>query len=208
MQQDAHEALIKILHVLHNTTISHSDSLNLSQSSQPSSAVNKTFHGYFKITFTCPSCNRNSVNVEPFQDIVVDPVVNISRSLVASFKETITKYCINCNCDTEHAMCRDIWAQPDIMVIRVNRFKQTSRGRICKNNSVLSSSETLTLDTGRVGLIGVIFHHGSTTASGHYTSVVKVNNVWYRCNDNSVEVVEFTDICDSKESYILFYNKV
>ncbi len=50
----------------------------------------------------------------------------------------------------------------------------------------------------------LFFYIDRTTNSGHYTSYsIKVNNICYQCNDNVVTVVELTDICDSKDGYIL-----
>ncbi len=33
-------------------------------------------------------------------------------------------------------------------------------------------------------LIGMIFHKGCSTFSGHCTSMISVNKIWYLCNDS------------------------
>ncbi len=89
---------------------------------------------------------------------------------LASLTDTLSKYCDNCNCDTIHNTIKDIWQQPNITTVRVNCFKQLSSGRIQKTSALVNSGDTLTVLNHKAEVIRVIFHIGSSTNSGHYTS--------------------------------------
>ena len=53
-----------------------------------------------------------------------------------------------------------------------------------------------------------VFHKGTSTENGHYTSVVKSDNIWYDCNDHMVRSIKYTEFCASKEVYMAFYRKL
>ena len=114
------------------------------------------------------------------------------------------KCCDYCNCDTGHSVTRSIWQQPKITILRVDRFRQLTSGRIHKNSEKLLLKETLSIPGFKASLIGTISHIGPSTTSGHYISCVKVANEWYRCDDNTVTVAEFSAFHDSGECYLLF----
>ncbi len=46
----------------------------------------------------------------------------------------------------------------------------------------------------------MIFHKGPSTSTGHYTSMISGNNMWYLCNDTNVTVVDFN------KSYMFEYS--
>ncbi len=52
--------------------------------------------------------------------------------------------------------------------------------------------------------IRMIFRKGSSTSSGHYTSMISVNNIWYLCNDSNATVVDNHKFCISSTVYIVF----
>mgnify|MGYP001552069461 CR=1 FL=1 len=107
-----------------------------------------------------------------------------------------------CNSNTEHHITKKIWQQPTITIIRLNRIKQLRTGRIHKDTS------TVLCDNHLATLIAAVFHKGTSTDNGHYTSVVKSNNIWYNCNDHTVRPTQYTDFCSSKEVYMAFYHKL
>lgn len=53
-------------------------------------------------------------------------------------------------------------------------------------------------------LVGTVNHYGSLT-SGHYTSSVKVQNQWYRINDQHVSLCEAKQVLENEAAYLLFY---
>ena len=152
----------------------------------------------------CSICLRSKTFFENFQEIEIGLKGDLSRSLSESLSDRITKCCDYCNCDTGHSVTRSIWQQPKITILRVDRFRQLTSGRIHKNSEKLLLKETLSIPGFKASLIGTISHIGPSTTSGHYISYVKVANEWYRCDDNTVTVAEFSAFHDSGECYLLF----
>ncbi len=74
------------------------------------------------------------------------------------------------------------------------------------NSSPISSRENVTVQNFKDELIDVIIHIGSTINTGHYTSAIKVSIIWYYYNIKIVIVVDFTDMCDYNDSYIIYNN--
>ena len=122
-QQDAHEALILLLEVLHRSTFSSSlEEIGLSQLSQDSSqlttsAVKKTFQGIFQVVTRCSICLRSKTCNEYFQEIEIGLKGDLSRSLSESLTDKVTKHCDHCNCDTGHSVTKEIWQQPKITIL-------------------------------------------------------------------------------------------
>jgi len=52
----------------------------------------------------------------------------------------------------------------------------------------------------------VILHDGLTPDSGHYTSMVRINETWFVCNDQWITPSRFEDI-DEFLPYIVIYEK-
>ena len=210
-QQDAHEALILLLEVLHRSTFSSRiQELGLSQLSQDSSqlstsAVRNTFQGSFRIVTQCSFCLKSKPSFENFQEIEIGLKGDVSRSLSESLLDTITKHCPQCNCDTSHSVTKAIWQQPKITILRIQRFKQMTTGRIHKNTEKLCLKETFSISGFKASLIGSVSHIGPSTTSGHYISHVKVVDDWYCCSDENIKVTKFSTFSDSKECYLLFY---
>ena len=42
---------------------------------------------------------------------------------------------------------------------------------------------TIQIDDNTYNLCSAICHHGESLHSGHYTSIIKKSNIWFRCND-------------------------
>ena len=213
IQQDAHEALLKFLDVLHLRTLQDQrEELGLSQSLTQSSqmitsAVKSTFHGSYSVSAECSVCLTKNNFVETFQEIAIDYNKEVAGGIMKSLKENVTKFCSCCSYDTLHYIGRTIWQQPKISIVRINRFKQMSTGRFTKNHNMVCASELLSFSGFKGKLIGIIAHKGSTPFSGHYVCFVSSGSTWYRCSDESVVETIFSDFCNSGESYILFYQK-
>ncbi len=213
-QLDAHEALLCFLDILHiRTKVDLSEELGLSQplsqSSQTlTSAVTSTFHGSYNVSSECSLCKKRSTLVETFQEIPIDYNSDVCLGVKNSLVEKIHKVCKCCSHDAPHCIKKSIWQQPKITIVRINRFRQMSRGRISKNHNKVCVSQLLSFDNFKGKLIGLISHIGSSSTSGHYVSYIRGDSTWYRCSDEKVIELTFSDFCDSGESYILFYQKV
>ncbi len=214
IQQDAHEALLKFLEVLHiRTIINQSEDLGLSQplsqsSQTTTSAVKLAFQGSYRVTSECSLCQKCNTFVETFQEIPINYNNDVCCGIRNSLAEKVHKLCQGCSRDAPHCIKRSVWQQPKVTIVRINRFKQMSSGRISKNHNKVCVSELLSFDGYKGKLIGVISHIGSSLSSGHYVSYVRIDSTWYRCSDEQITEPAFSEFCDSGESYILFYQKV
>ncbi len=211
VQQDAHEALLYLLNILHlRTKVDQREELGLSQelsqsSQMVTSAVTSTFHGSFKVSSECSQCQKRSTCIETFQEISIECAREVGSGMKNSLVENVQKLCQSCSRNVSHCITKTIWQQPRITIVRINRFKQTSRGRVTKNHSPVCAGEHLHFDGFKANLIGIVSHKGSSSSSGHYVSYVSIDSEWYRCSDEQIARARFSEFSDSIESYILFY---
>jgi hypothetical protein len=71
-----------------------------------------------------------------------------------------------------------------------------------------STNEQQCLKNTSYKLYGVLVHLGYTSHSGHYYSYVRgPNNVWYKADDQQVNIVQSQDALE-QNAYILFYNRI
>ncbi len=210
-QQDAHEALLYLLNILHlRTKVDQREELGLSQELSQSfqlvtSAVTSTFHGSYRVSTECSQCQKRNTSVEAFQEISIECTNEVVSGIKNSLVEKIQKVCQSCSRNVHHCIRKTVWQQPRITIVRINRFKQTSRGRVSKNHSQVCASEHLHFDGFKAKLIGIVSHKGSSSSSGHYVSYISIDSIWYRCIDEHIAEARFSDFSDSIESYILFY---
>ena len=161
-----------------------------------------------KSVFNCQVCNYESCSFESFSDLVIDPVSSVESSLTTSMAGRAHKYCVTCDNNTLHSIHSVITEQPKIACIRVNQFKYiNNEQQYCKNTSKIICNQFISSTTMGSELIGMICHKGPSTHSGHYTALVKNNNIWYHCNDLSTDIVEYTQFSFTSEVYILFYRR-
>ena len=210
-QQDAHEALLKLFDILHNITATNMfGNLVLSQPNSQilTSIIKQNFQGSIKSCFTCQLCGHKTISIDSCLDITIDIKGDIQQGLLSSLQDGVTKFCTSCNCNNKHLIEKTIWQQPIFSVIAIKRFQQLRTGRVTKNTATIMCNEHIAIPGFDANLIALVLHHGATTDSGHYTSVVKSADKWYICNDNSISITNLTDICMSKEVYMAFYHRV
>ncbi len=83
---------------------------------------------------------------------------------------------------------------------------QSRTGRLTKNTYVLGNrSISLTDFDGQ--LMSLILHKGSSTNSGPHLSMVKVGDIWFKCDDDEIAKIELNHFCNSNTVYMLFYKR-
>ena len=169
------------------------------------SAVTSTFHGAYKVSSECSQCKKRNTSVETFQEISIECMREVGSGIKNSLVEKVQKLCWSCSCNVHHYITKTVWQQPRITIVRVNRFKQMSRGRISKNHRHVLANEHLQFEGFKAKLIGVVSHKGSSSLSGHYVSYISIDSNWYRCSDEQIARIGFSEFSHSMESYILFY---
>ncbi len=162
IQHDAHETLINIRHVLYNITVYNQvDDLHLSQPfTQPSSQlatseVYKTFYGSFTITHICTFYKTITVFIDHVMQLDISLTGNVEKVLKLHFE---TKYCVSCSCDSPRNSSTSIWQQTPITIVKVNLFKQLSRGRPQNDKFIVCCRDTLTFQS---YFCRTIWHHVS-----------------------------------------------
>ena len=123
-------------------------------------------------------------------------------------RDEVHNFCHNCNTDTKHQVSKKIWHQPNLCVLIVNRFKQLRTGRIHKDTSTVFCNDKIITPNFKAELSAAVFHKGSTKESGHYIAAIKSADKWYECDDLNIRSINFTNMCSSKEVYIMFYHKL
>ena len=94
------------------------------------------------------------------------------------------------------------------MVICINRFHQLQNGSYIKDDTLVFCDPIIALPgvASTSKLVGTVMHKGRTLTSGHYTAMVKANNMWYSCNDIDVHMMQNVERhLHSREVYLLFY---
>ena len=176
---------------------------------------------------TCRSCGAS--NEKPICDPILQLHVQnifekqtVNRILQSSFSHTENLDDYTCELGANDEGCKKtgtcskgtrITKCKDTVVIQLNIFENNPitnvRSKILPNLEVDNKINIFE----DYYLQGIIWHHGHTIASGHYTSMVKHNESWYHMNDHHEINVYPNDIvfeCKKGEErvpYLLIYKK-
>ena len=112
---------------------------------------------------------------------------------------------------------------PSILLLQLGRFVFDRSTKSIRKNSYTRIAVPFVLSPDhsdvviQYHLIGVVFHHGTDSSSGHYTACtldkITTNNIeqerWYTHNDSSTAPVDMTRILRnfSRDVYMLFYRR-
>ena len=208
-QQDAHEALVKLLDILEESTKVNLFYEQLDMTPVYSSVIHQYFYGTLKRTYECDQCHYTTTAIEEFNSLSIEAMANVCDGIEKLSQQSITdKTCSMCNMLTSHVVCTYISQQPTIMILCVNRFHQQQNGIYAKNDTVVFCNPIIHLPgVAHVSkLVGMVKHHGRSLTSGHYTAVITANKLWYSCNDDNVHQIQnIEQHLHSKDVYLLFY---
>ncbi len=56
-------------------------------------------------------------------------------------------------------------------------------------------------------LMAHILHKGSSTNSCHCIYMIKVGDIWFKCDNVKITKIEFDHFCNSNTVYMLFYKR-
>jgi ubiquitin C-terminal hydrolase len=183
IQQDAHEAF---LNIINNNNIH----LNI-------------FTGSADTSFICNLCFTYSDYNESF-NFITRQVSDMNTNYFYRQK-TMNKFCMNCKKDSLHTTTYTIKEYPDVLVILINRYIITNSGRCSKNNRNIIIDNTITYNNYTYNIFGIINHIGSSTSNGHYISLIKTDNKWFKCDDSNINNITIDMPHNSSEAYMLFY---
>ncbi len=191
-QQDAHEAMNKLLSIMDKGTSSEiAEDIETSVLQEHITMVNTC-------TNTCLSCNyANKYSVRQVE-LMVPVERNLHQAIQKTLNSEVTKLCSNCKSNTKHKTQQIITSPPKILVIAIKRFDNNNQ----KIHKIMNIPEKLKVGTSQGSLSSFIQHYGNVN-SGHYTAVVKMKSKWYKCDDSVVYTTEPKS--ELKSSYILCY---
>ena len=181
------------------------------------------FEGNLRSIVTCQHCSTSTISFYPFKLIALsfpvssseqDPYnVPISQDIYTLLDDFVSPEIISgyyCNqCATHHPAEKklDIFSTPKVLVLQLKRFC-----RLQKINDLVKFPTQLQLKVVGAGserhhsyrITGVVFHRGSTIASGHYISYVNAEGKWLEADDSSIREVSW-EMVKNMKVYLLFY---
>ncbi|XP_066930953.1 uncharacterized protein [Clytia hemisphaerica] len=202
-----------------NSILNHVYQVHLNEIPEESS-----FRVSFLESVLCQRCNNPSERTEYYNMCRIQfpspfSPDNSMKKLIEKltndpYGELIEDYvCSNCPIRTNATKSRTLFNVSHALIIQLVIFcyDQTT-GRLKKlvpNLNIETEIENVLLGT--LELQAIVYHHGNTPDSGHYTSVVKYNEQWYSVNDDHVTVIKGDEfnckISDKIVPYVLIYKK-
>jgi ubiquitin C-terminal hydrolase len=206
-QHDAHEIMIKILELLHEVLKTERPYI-----------VNKMFRGQTQSKIICKNCNTNTFTFSTFMNLSVyidENVHDVSSAIdQCILPEYISEFhCQYCNRFTSADKVTSFSRLPNYLIIHMNRFKPVSTEfgiEYSKNNQGIKLNQEIVIEQTHYVIKGAIFHHSGCINYGHYTSVIFVRELGYRCifiNDDEITVSDWNDNILKNNTYLVIYEK-
>ncbi len=200
------------------------------------SAILDIFSGQLQTKTVCPHCEEVSYKYDPVMamDIPLPPratqMAPVSRTLYDCFNTFIeprqldedNKYhCEKCGTKAQAYQVHSVWTLPNILIIKLNRFKYEVRGgyymQTKLDDFIHYPMQDLNLDkyissplndVTKYKLFAVSCHIGSA-GGGHYYSYAlnQVTDKWFLYDDDNVHEIEDPNDVITDNAYILFYQK-
>ena len=228
--------------------------------SRNQSLVVDHFHGQLCSRLACPHCSRTSTTFDPFASLSVPlpssstarrgnrsavppgtlPAAN-ARVHVLDCLDLFTReeklnrkngwYCGGCKDHVQASKRLGLWKLPDVLVIHLKRFQQTSAVRRTKIDTLVRfpldhldlteyiepHSPHRRQDVNVYNLFAVVNHMGGL-GGGHYTAAARMlrgegagssgnaDTQWHEFNDASVNT-KASETVESPAAYLLFYSR-
>jgi len=226
-QQDAHEAIVKIIDIIHMSScyrennfsdygIIDSEIKNKSLDAWKSSIdklgfsfITRFFSGQFKTLLKCKKCEYENITWDNFNNINLSITGEDIIDCFSDFVKPEIMHDAKCEkCGTKSLIkTTTIWKFPLTMVLNIKRFSFNTQ--IQKNNKSLVLNKNLRISgSGRIYnycLTSVVYHIGSSPNSGHYYTDILKYGTWYKVDDE--RITKLSDIVpESNNCYIMIYN--
>lgn len=198
-QHDTHDFFISFCEKLH-----FAFNVNNVNEAECKCIVHKNFRGTLVSTLSCTICKNSKYVNECFITLSIDCHDSIQASLQHFFQlETLSEalHCKCCNTNTQWTKKIDLLNYPQILCFHIKRF--TYDGVAKKNNLDVLLNESLNLKGNKYDLLGFVCHIGNMKY-GHYMSYIKLNDIWYKQDDDIVSPVLEIDV-PKNNSYLVFY---
>ena len=237
---DAHEFLIFLLNYFHETYLSNEKkksqnkfSSSLNEQTTNYSPFSEIFFGTQISKTKCLVCQSTTSKKETFINVGVD--IEYNHSLTSSLKNYTSKeilknkdkfYCEVCNNHLEAEKTIVFDRLPKSLIIQLKRFK-IEKERIRKLSFCVNFPFELNLGfvldekkSSYYNLSSIVVHVGSGLNQGHYFSIVKHKDNWYKLDDEIVRLIKQENIIEimgnpdedygfnsNNCAYLLFYER-
>jgi len=228
-QQDAHEAIVKILDIIHmssayiETNFSDYGKIDSEIKNKSFEAwkkngevfgfsfITRFFSGQFKTLISCTNCDYKSTSFDTFNNINLPIAGEDIIDCLAEFIKPEELSGAKCEkCKTKNLVkTTTIWKFPLTLILNIKRFTFDSAGISHKINSQLKMDKHLTICSSKrvynYSLASVVYHHGRSPNAGHYNTDINKHNTWYKVDDDVIH--RLSDLPESSSNcYILIYN--
>lgn len=172
-----------------------------------------------KQIITCLNCNKYRFGPEDMESMIISQELNNSSNEEIDFKDflisMISAHNINelkteCDCSSPIAQVQTIFTNlPEYLFIKVGRCKSdfTKIYKSLKFEYEFDIDYPINLEKSIEGtdttklnrhyeLIGIILHHGESINSGHYSSIVRLQNNWIYCDDMMIRDFDMNSTTD------------
>lgn len=184
------------------------------------SSLKDVFYGQLVSQIICGNCKKIHHNYEVYMNIMLPIVGNTLHECLQSY---FSQECINvedalwrcdqCNTRTKSDKALKLWRIPKVLVISLKRFANTSTNLKKRNDQVsiphiLDMSPFAIGQTGKVYSLKAVACHSGSFQFGHYYALAKINNQWFRIDDEiATPLHEDKDTLSSMVSsgYVFFY---
>ena len=211
--------------------------LSTKSTNSAESPLTKMFGGKFRSVFKTPG-QKDSVTLEPFQplqlDIQPDNIHSIEDALINLAQPEIIHGVHSSSKQGPVDATKQVTIDtcPPILIIHLKRFLYDSIGGVLKSNKKIGYQSQLKIPNEIISpskrpaeglnyrLFAVVYHHGQSSGSGHYTiDVLRQNHKqWVHIDDIAMDLLSEKDVVitnssqinnhDDKVAYLLLYSKM
>ncbi|KAH8915972.1 cysteine proteinase, partial [Atractiella rhizophila] len=208
------------------------------------SPITRIFGGKIRSVVRCPG-QKDSVTLEPYLtlqlDIQPESVFTISDALTNFHEPEIITGLTNAKgAKVDGTKQVFIETLPHVLVLHLKRFLYDKEGGAMKSGKIVGYDTELEIPksvlspakkgktAARYQLFGVIYHHGRSTAGGHYTAAVRQPaspHQWINIDDTLIRPMDVKEVAikvdhnsahahedrwgsTEKNAYLLFYLRV
>ncbi|CAI2366174.1 unnamed protein product [Moneuplotes crassus] len=177
------------------------------------SIVDKLFVGMYKRSFKCKECLIEQIHYDEFKSIPLPCTKESGKSMpgvISNIGEEVEESTFLCKkkCKGERdcTITATIIHYPEYLILPFQRQDCFTQEKI-EEKMYFNQEFTEAHHKIEYTLQSFIFHMGSLD-SGHYFSLCKVGESWYKCNDERVTKVDPENLEGYKDNaYILIYKK-
>lgn len=228
-QQDAHEAIVKILDIVHMSCAynesSYSDYGKIDSDIKRRSFeawrkngevlgfsfITRFFGGQFKTIISCTNCDYKSTSFDNFNNINIPIAGEDIIDCLAEFIKPENLGEAKCEKCSKKTLVKTttLWKFPLTLILNIKRFVYDETGTTRKINKLLKMDKNLKIYSSKkiynYSLTSVVYHHGKSPNMGHYNADLHKNGSWYKLDDDTVYKLD--DLPEaSTNCYIMIYN--